>query len=506
MMKDSKIKATELLVALPLLLILPQISLAMDLDIKPGINLQTHITDNLDLGYDKHLTAVAEANPQIRLNARSMRTSTTLDYTLQNRMTEAERELQMNHEATGSSEIKLIKDYLTIFGRGNLTQRSETSAQTQLIDSSLLFRDYANVGNVIGGFKAQNKSKRFVSTNADYQYGISRSEGGLYADTESHAGSFVLENGESTKKFIWKLQTRGDLQKNTQIDDRFTQISSIDLGYLLQKNTGVALSAGYEFNPGISNIGSDKTQGYLATVTGFWQIGPQLSTKALYGRRSFGQAYLVEASWQDSQTLFSANVSREAVGNTYSANLTRRFKQLQLNINYSENLTNYTYLELERAYELSFNADGTPNIDPRTGMPVILENITTLQNAGSFIRRLGRSNVTFTGQHNVVSLTASIEHRDFVESDIEGLTRNVNLNWRINFSPRSAFVIDASAQDLNDDTLAANDIYGNLKIQYQHKLGEHTTAGVTFNHWERYPESAAKITANMATLNLAIVM
>ena len=506
MKKNSITRPAGLHTALALMLVIPQMVMAVDFDINPGINLQTHITDNLDLGNDKRLTAVAEANPQIRLNAKSMRTTTTLDYTLQNRITEANRQLQMNHQASGSSELKLIKDYLIAFGQGSLTQRSETSTQTQLIDSSMLFRDYSNVGNVVGGFKAQNHSRRFVSTNADYQYGISRSEGGLYADTESHKGSLVFENGESTKKFTWKLQSSGDLQKNTQIEDRFTQISSVDLGYLLQKNTGVALSAGYEFNPGISNVGSDKTRGYLATVTGFWQVGPQLSTKAMYGRRSFGQAYLAEASWQDALTLFSANVSREAVGNTYSANLTRRFKQLQFNISYSENLTNYTYLELERAYELSFNADGTPNIDPRTGMPVILENITTLQNAGSFIRRIGRSNATFTGQHNVISLTASIEHRDFVESDIEGFTRNVNLNWRINFTPRSTFIVNASAQDLNDDTLAANDIYGNLKIQYQHKLGEHTTAGITLNHWERYPESTAKITANMATLNLAMTM
>lgn len=488
-----------------LLLLSNSVALA-DIEFHPGVEGQILATDNIDLDTTKQREGVVELTPGFQLESKGIRHHASLDYGLRGRYYPGDKDLSYNHSGKGLANIDLIRDYLSVYGSGGVFQRSNSLTNAQLMDTKLLLTDFSDVGNAAIGVKARNQAQRYFSTNADYQYAVSRSNSPTYADTQTQRGLFVVQQGTDFQRTIWKLQGKGDLLQNSITEDRITASATADLGYLIKKGSGMFGSFGYELNPGITGQGTrEATRGYVLTGTLFWLWAEHLDTRVTYGKRSFGEAYSAQASWQQNETFISAQVSKEVIGDTWSLALKKRIRQLQINLSYNETLTNPSYSVQELGLAPDLANDGTFAIDEDTNTPIVNQVIVDSKNVGTYIRRLGRAEFILTGVHNVIKLSGNLEKRDFIEIDKKGLTKNVEFSWTNHLTPLANIRLELKAEDLNDTSIRANALYGFARVAYEHKLGKYLTTGAQLVHWEKRPPDAPKASTNIALVNLKAV-
>jgi uncharacterized protein (PEP-CTERM system associated) len=483
------------------LLLTPGVGHTYDLKVTPKILVAEHYTDNLYLDTRKDRELISEVTPGMGLQAQTTRLNLNADYSLQNRWQYGADTHSTSHKANGRGEFALIRDYVDVFGGGRLYQRSASLTQSQLINDDFVYNNLADVGSAYGGFRFQNPVTSNVKSSMEYRYGVTRSTTDLYADSDTHILNASLANGDKLQRVIWQLKGYASELDNETAGLRKTGNANAALGYRFNKKSSLILALGYEVNPDVTRVNND-TRGRTATLTGRWQVGPRLALSAMGGERSFGETYLLTADWQSKNTGIQAKASRETIGDILSVSLRKNIRQFSTVISYSEQITQYNYLELDQVAQPALDPNQDPLIDPDTGLPLTETRYFVTAETGTFLRRITHAQLRYKAFRNDFRLLGNIEERDFIETDTDSEIRYAGFNWNYNLSQRSVFSFKASYQQLVGRQAFGGNVYRTYDLGYVQKIRKHLEARASILHWNRETPDDATISANTLVAQL----
>lgn len=296
-------------VSLVLLIHCP-ISYAKHWTVTPGIQLGEIYTDNvgLDSSGGSRSEFISEAAPSLVIKGKGPRFQLNLNYRMQNLIYATNSAANRTyHKLKAGSKAELIGKLLYLDASAYMSQ--------QLINPSgkIPFGNFAissNRTNVRTYHISPYVRHSFGTTaSAELRYGYTHINYSARPQYASRSNQYMarLASGPSFNRISWSLYyNREKVMYRTGRNVAFESIQG-QLGWLLTRTLRLEGSVGYDKNQYISSGG--RTSGKRWSVGIRWAPGPRTSLSAEYGRRYFGNNYLLEFKHRSRFTSWQASYS-----------------------------------------------------------------------------------------------------------------------------------------------------------------------------------------------------
>ena len=276
----------------------------------PSVTLQETISDNYRLTTtDRKAEAITEASAGIRVNSNSGRVKGSLDYSLTARL--AARDTSANdlrHSLAAQVSAELIDNKafvdvrasiapqpISVFGKRSFGSSTENANQADVLNYTI--SPYAR--GILGGH---------VQYEVRLDQSGSLSSASEAADSSTTLVSGSLSGGNVTGLFGWSVTAShlvSDFSDGDQTEsDRVRAVLTRAFG----PHVTLSLIAGLEAN---NFAGPDKTSYTNTGLQVRWIPNQRTSLSALYERRFFGNAHLVDFAYRTPRTTWSFSDSRD---------------------------------------------------------------------------------------------------------------------------------------------------------------------------------------------------
>jgi hypothetical protein len=280
-----------------------------------------------------------------------------------------------------------------------------------------------------------------------YEYGIVNfDKDNLTSDiSDSRLNNITLSLSNLIKdqRLSWSL----DVERQTidynddEFDDLEFKRTKLDLGYRITPSIGIIVAGGYEDNDLGSSFTSEEPKGAIWEGGALWQPNPRSKIEARFGHRFFG--YTSQFAW------------------------TQELQRFTTRIRYSKDIGG----------ETGYLLQGTRSLidSPTTGIPIQRLSVT----GNVYIRKRLDASVTFNTIKSELSLTASVEDRDFDQTSDSEHWRSLGSSWKWKLLPRSS--INTGLQlGQYERVSGVEDKYLRASLELERQLGPKTTGSLEY--------------------------
>jgi hypothetical protein len=428
-----------------------------DVDWEASILSGVSYIDNIQLappGEPQEADTALQLTPRLRMQQRSPRLTSSLDYMLTNYFFASESDFDnTSQQAIADVNLNAVREWLDIAAEGAIYQQIVDPAGA--INSENVFVT-ANEVDTKSGSITPSLLHRFslAELSASYRFGVVRYEEG---PEPLETGTITLDNSENRNLLaglgspdpdatvIWILRYQEDeTDYDISLPYRY-ETARATLGYRLGRGFGLIGEGGKE-----SDLALDPTAGGLdATV---WRGGIRYDSGgrntlvALYGERFFGETY--EFIW------------------------TRRARRLELEVAYIEEPTTEPQRALGRAGPTDPLVPG-----PELGVPRLTPE--------GFLRKRFDARVGVQGARTELSFTLASEQREYLGAQDEEQVDGIDLRLMRRLSPKSdvQLVHNTMWTEYRDTTEAT---YNRTTLTLNRRIGPTTTTSLSLAHFDRW--------------------
>jgi uncharacterized protein (PEP-CTERM system associated) len=195
----------------------------------------------------------------------------------------------------------------------------------------------------------------------------------------------------------------------------------------------------------------------------------------------------VGAGWTpNSRTKAKASYGQNYSGDVWDASFSHVSKRTRLEANFSRSLTNSNTIQGE-ILEPGINPDGTPVLDPVTGLPLLEPTIVYVPTDENFIRTAAGGSVTVTGRRTSVVGSLQYSERSYDESGGSDETTSFRLSANRRLAERLSISASAGISDFSSSSADSDTSY-DFQLGINHSLGRKSSIGATLNHRVFDPE------------------
>jgi hypothetical protein len=440
---------------------------AAEVDFRPSLELSATYIDNLELagpGDEQIEDVVWEVNPTILLTHRAQRITSDLAYTMQNLFyTDDSDRNETFHQLEFSSDLTFVPDMLFLDVGASIAQ--------QLVDPAgpANPNNLFDVGNYVDGVALRARpylSHDFSGVQVDAEYGYAHVEydeidpGTALPSEDSENSAIVTSVGGADEDALisWELRYNADETDYETSADYAYEIARGELGWRIQPNFRLLAEGGAE-----TDLSEDLASGGLDSS--FWMAGFR---------------------WRpDGRNELEVRGGERFFGNTYFFRWRRQSRQLQFDVEYSEEPTTVSAV-------YAFQPPPATEVPPQDPTSFRLTS-------EAYVRRNLEGTLTLTGRRTELDLNLFGERRRYVESELTERTVGGALELTRVMSPRVSLGCRGSytLTDLTGDR--ENEDY-DVTLSTDFSLTSRSSLLFELQHLERSAEEEG-YEVNMATLS-----
>ena len=355
-------------------------------------------------GDDAYSGNVFQFSPQFRLNGRGGRSFADVNYRLtMSYGTGSTDPRPFAHNLLARGEVEAVENFFFLGATAGARLSGGTGGGSTPVDAINFNADGGSQSfslRVTPKFRAHlNRYADLVSNNSVDVVKYTKDSNSGSGDSKSMTLNIGVRNGRYFGPMNWSVNLTHRRTGYTSRDDTNTDLIA-SAGYRIDSNWLVRGSLGYEVND-VETTRSD-TDGVTWNVGAVWTPSGRTTLSADYGQRYYGQ--------------------------TISARVQHRTKRTRTSFDVYRGVENRRTTELVDSYFYLVDSNGQVVVDPDTGDPIIA-NIPELQQTDEdYVTTRLRGIVTVTGVRTNVTLTGTVENRDYEVSPISEDSYDVSLD------------------------------------------------------------------------------
>jgi uncharacterized protein (PEP-CTERM system associated) len=307
---NSRYIRPQLLAALALPFVLSQAHAAAWL-IKPSLEARETYSDNASLSAsgEKQGDFITEYRPRVIINGVGRRLKLNADYTLDALFfMRSKSQNNIQHQLFSDMNAELLDDLLYFDGRASISQANVDPFGAQVSTNSQAGANRAEVRTLSMSPYVRHRFGRLATGELRYGHDIFNSSNNELSNTTSDRASFTLGSGTAFSSLGWGLQANRQESKYASTGGTSTSMVSGNLSYALTPGFSLTASGGNEQYKYSSQDGS----GGPMWNGGFaWHPSTRTSLTANTGRRFYGPAYRLDASYRTRLSVWSVSYKEE---------------------------------------------------------------------------------------------------------------------------------------------------------------------------------------------------
>ncbi|HWQ95175.1 MAG TPA: TIGR03016 family PEP-CTERM system-associated outer membrane protein [Gammaproteobacteria bacterium] len=286
---------------------------AADWRVTPHLNLRETYTDNVTLAPkgQEQSELVTQINPGVSVSKTGNRLKVNATYTLQTLtyLRDSHRN-NTNHQLSAYANAEWVKDFFYTDASASISQQNISLLGVQSFDNVNVTGNRADVRTYQISPYIRSRLGNFANYLVRYTHNAASTSAAGISDSQSDRVNAELSSARAFYKLGWTLAYSKEYINNTNFQDYQREKFSGELRYLLSRKLGLVGAYGYENNSYLS-IGPNKPEG------SFWNAGfawtPSIRTKleARFGRRYFGDTYLLDYSQRSRRTAWNVSYNED---------------------------------------------------------------------------------------------------------------------------------------------------------------------------------------------------
>ena len=431
---------------------------------------------------------VTEISPGINIKRQGKRIGFDGRYQFQQRFVYDDKQnTNSNHTVRTALNTELWKNHFFVNASSNYTRSLTDPAGLLPLSTTSNSENLNDVWNSTINSRFISKFYRLAKTSATHTYNIRKQIDSNTSDTSSHAVSAIVANGPAFSRFSWSgtyHYSGGNAGKQNNI----TSHSALGrLGYLLMRGLNIGFTVGYEINPKLANDQSNTTsEGYVKTAFVNWTASRKWQFNAEYGERSFGETYDFQVNWYPTvRTSLNAGYGKGPFGNTYNGKFNHKTRKSIWNFEYRESITSRSFTDSFSLLGVSTDEDGNFILDDDTGNPIVEQFEIDVVVDDTYVRKLSKGDVTFSGKKTTVKVGGIYEKREYENLNYYDKLYTALVSLTRKLSPRADTGVDVRR---NRNTLGLNsqsDKILTYSVFYNHQLGKKTQVAALARYLNR---------------------
>jgi len=353
------------------------------------------------------------------------------------------------HDLDADLTAEVVKDrfYLGAGATAGMALRSDTDntdSNTGLLDGvqTYSFRLTPEFFYPLG------RNANFVSNNAIRYSGSSSDDSSNNISSRLNLG---IRSGTRFSRSSWSMDyTRED----RFLDERTDTVQSYDANASYRLNRRWSVSSGI----GYSDSNAPTRRDSNSAVN--WNLG---------------------TAWTpNSRTKANARYGQNYSGNVWDVDFSHVTKRTRIQADYSRSLTNVDNV-LEQRLEPGINPDGTPVLDPITGLPIVEPIIVYVPTDENFIRTSVGGSVTLTGRRTNVVGSVRYSEREYDESGDSDESTLFRLSADRRLAERLSVNASTGVRDFSSSSGDENSSYF-FQLGINRSFGRRSSIGATLSH------------------------
>lgn len=285
---------------------------AADWRVTPRLNLRETYTDNVELAPkgQEQSELVTQINPGVSVSKTGNRLKVNAAYTLQTlTYLRDSRRNNTNHQLSANANAEWVKDFFYTDASASISQQDISLLGVQSSDNVNVTGNRADVRTYQISPYIRSRLGNFANYLVRYTHKAASTSAAGISDSQSDRVNAELNSARAFYKLGWRLLYSKEYVNNTNFQDYQRERFSGELRYLLSRKLSLVGSYGYENNTFLT-LGP-KPEG------SFWDAGfawtPTIRTKleARFGRRYFGDTYLLDYSQRSRRTVWSVSYTED---------------------------------------------------------------------------------------------------------------------------------------------------------------------------------------------------
>ncbi len=285
---------------------------AADWRVTPHLNLRETYTDNVALapkGQEQN-ELITQINPGVSVSKTGNRLKVNAAYTLQTlSYLRDNRRNNINHQLSASANAEWVKDFFYTDASTSISQQNISLLGVQSPDNINVTGNRANVRTYQISPYIRSRIGNFADYLLRYTHNAVNTSAAGISDSQSDRVNAELNSARAFHKLGWRLLYSKEYVNNANFQDYQREKFTGELRYLLSRKLSLVGAYGYENNTFLS-VGP-KPEG------SFWNAGvawtPSIRTKleARFGKRYFGDTYLLDYSQRSRRTVWSVSYNED---------------------------------------------------------------------------------------------------------------------------------------------------------------------------------------------------
>jgi uncharacterized protein (PEP-CTERM system associated) len=285
---------------------------AADWRVTPHLNLRETYTDNVTLAPkgQEQSELVTQINPGVSVSKTGNRLRVNAAYTLQtlSYLRDSSRN-NTNHQLSANANAEWVKDFFFTDASASISQQNISLLGVQSPDNVNVTGNRADVRTYQISPYIRSRLGNFANYLVRYTHNAASTSAAGISDSQSDRVNAELSSARAFYKLGWRLLYSKEYINNTNFQDYQTEKFSGELRYLLSRKLSLVGSYGYE-NYTYLTLGPNPEGS-------FWNAGfawtPSIRTRleARFGRRYFGDTYLLDYSQRSRRTVWNVSYSED---------------------------------------------------------------------------------------------------------------------------------------------------------------------------------------------------